>query len=175
MNFIFNQLSKTVENMVWSMIHQAKRSKYRVNKTELVFGQLGQQREISGLSFPLNNDRKLHLRGKVDRIDTFEENNQLYAGIVDYKSSKTSFNYQSIYYGLMLQMITYLDTVLTFSENIFEKKAKGIGAFYSQVSNHFVDLKKLGSKELEFELMKNYKLDGLIINQQEVLEAADTE
>src|SRR5699024_5537142 len=110
MNFIFNQLSKTVENMVWSMIHQAKRSKYRVNKTELVFGQLGQQREISGLSFPLNNNRKLHLRGKVDRIDTFEENDQLYAGIVDYKSSDTTFNYQSIYYGLMLQMITYLDT-----------------------------------------------------------------
>ena len=175
MNFIFRQLTKTVQNMVQSMIYQAKRSKYRINKTELVFGQLGQNQDVTGLTFDLENGRKLHLRGKVDRIDTFEENNQLYAGIVDYKSSKTSFNYQSIYYGLMLQMITYLDTVLTFSENIFEKKAKGIGAFYSQVSNHFVDLKKLGSKELEFELMKNYKLDGLIINQQEVLEAADTE
>src|SRR5699024_11653304 len=46
MNFIFNQLSKTVENMVWSMIHQAKRTKYRVNKTELVFGQLGQEKGI---------------------------------------------------------------------------------------------------------------------------------
>src|SRR5699024_2999213 len=130
MNFIFNQLSKTVENMIWSMIHQAKRSKYRVNKTELVFGQLGQQREISGLSFPLNNNRELHLRGKVDRIDTFEENDQLYAGIVDYKSSDTTVNYQSIYYGLMLQMITYLDTVLTFSEDIFSQDANGIGAFY---------------------------------------------
>src|SRR5690625_4118946 len=173
MNFIFNQLSKTVENMVWSMIHQAKRSKYRVNKTELVFGQLGQQREISGLSFPLNNNRKLHLRGKVDRIDTFEENDQLYAGIVDYKSSDTTFNYQSIYYGLMLQMITYLDTVLTFSEDIFNKKAKGIGAFYSTVKNYFIDLKDLGNKDFETELLKNYKLDGLMVNQREVLEAAD--
>lgn len=173
MNFIFNQLSKTVENMVWSMIHQAKRSKYRVNKTELVFGQLGQQREISGLSFPLNNNRELHLRGKVDRIDTFEENDQLYAGIVDYKSSDTTFNYQSIYYGLMLQMITYLDTVLTFSEDIFNKKAKGIGAFYSTVKNHFIDLKDLGNKDFETELLKNYKLDGLMVNQREVLEAAD--
>lgn len=173
MNFIFNQLSKTVENMVWSMVHQAKRTKYRVNKTELVFGQLGQQQNISGLSFQLNNNRKLHLRGKVDRIDTFEEGGQLYAGIVDYKSSDTTFNYQSIYYGLMLQMITYLDTVLTFSEDIFNQKAKGIGAFYSTVKNHFIDLKDLGNKDFEAELLKNYKLDGLMINQREVLEAAD--
>lgn len=175
MNFIFRQLSKTVENMVQSMIYQAKRSKYRVNKTELVFGQLGQNQDISGLTFNLADNRKLHLRGKIDRIDTFEKDNQLYAGIVDYKSSNTSFNYQSIYYGLMLQMITYLDTVLTFSEDIFNKKAKGIGAFYSTVASHFIDLKKLGDKELELELMKGYKLDGLIIDQKEVLDAADIE
>lgn len=174
MNFIFNQLSKTVENMVWSMIHQAKRTKYRVNKTELVFGQLGQEKGITGLSLPLNNNRKLHLRGKVDRIDTFQEGKQLYAGIVDYKSSDTTFNYQSIYYGLMLQMITYLDTVITFSEDIFDQKAKGIGAFYSTIKNHYVDLKKIGNKNLEEELLKNYKLDGLIIDQREVLQAADT-
>src|SRR5699024_8732139 len=95
MNFVFNQLSKTVENMVWSMIHQAKRTKYRVNKTELVFGQLGQEKGVTGLALPLNNNRKLHLRGKVDRIDTFQEGDQLYAGIIDYKSSDTTFNYQS--------------------------------------------------------------------------------
>ena len=174
MNFVFSQLSKTIENMIWSMIHQAKRTKYRVNKTELVFGQLGQKKGINGLSLPLNNNRKLHLRGKVDRIDTFQEGHQLYAGIVDYKSSKTTFNYQSIYYGLMLQMITYLDTVITFSEDIFNQKAKGIGAFYSTVNNPYVDLKNIGNKDLEEELLKNYKLDGLIIDQREVLEAADT-
>src|SRR5699024_12033336 len=73
----------------------------------------------------------------------------------------------------MLQMITYLDTVITFSEDIFDQKAKGIGAFYSTVKNHYVDLKNMGDKSLEEELLKNYKLDGLIIDQREVLEAAD--
>jgi len=70
-------------------------------------------------------------------------------------------------------MITYLDTVITFSEDIFDQKAKGIGAFYSTVKNHYVDLKNMGDKSLEEELLKNYKLDGLIIDQREVLEAAD--
>lgn len=174
MRFIFKQLTKTVRNQVWAMINQAKRSKFRTNKTELVFGQLGDQQDVRGLSFDLQGNRKLHLRGKVDRIDTFVDNNQLYAGIVDYKSSQTTFNYQSLYHGLMLQMITYLDTVLTFSKDIFDQEALGIGAFYSTVNDYFIDLQDLKNKDLHLERLKNYKLDGLIVDRMEVLNAADT-
>ncbi len=173
MNFIFRQLSKTVKNLAWSMINQSKRSKFRPAKSELVFGQLGSEQDIQGLSFDLQDNRKLYLRGKVDRVDSFIEGDQLFASVVDYKSSATSFNYQNIYQGLMLQMITYLDTVLTYSEEIFNEKALGIGAFYSTVTNHFVDLQDLGQKDLAFEKLRNYQYDGLIVDRREVLEAAD--
>jgi ATP-dependent helicase/nuclease subunit B len=175
MQFIFRQLASTVERMVWSIVHQAKRSKMRTNQTELLFGRLGPNEGIQGLSFPLKNEGQLYLRGKVDRIDTFKVDDQLYAGIVDYKSSTTNFNYQQMYYGLMLQMITYLDTVLTFSEDIFDQKAKGIGAFYSRVHNPFIDIQRTGQKDWEEELLKGFKFDGLIVDRQEVLEAVDTE
>lgn len=173
MNFIFNQLSKTVQKLVWSMIKQAQRSKFRPAKTELVFGQLGTENNIQGLSFNLQGNRKLHLRGKIDRVDTFVQDGQLFAGVVDYKSSATSFNYQNIYHGLMLQMITYLDTVLTYSDEIFDEKALGIGAFYSTVTDSFVDLQKIGQREFELEKLKQYKYDGLIVDRREILEAAD--
>ena len=174
MQFIFGQLARTVERMVWSIVSQAKRSKMRTNQTELLFGRLGSNEGIQGLSFPLKNEGQLYLRGKVDRIDTFKVDGQLYAGIVDYKSSTTNFNYQQMYYGLMLQMITYLDTVLTFSEDIFDQKAKGIGAFYSRVHNPFIDIQRTGQKDWEEELLKGFKFDGLIVDRQEVLEAVDT-
>ncbi len=174
MAFIFKRLGNTVDHLIQSMIEQAKRSKYRLNKTELVFGQLGQSSTIQGLSFDLDKQRKILLRGKVDRVDTFRKDNQLYAGIVDYKSSDTSFNYQNIYYGLMMQMITYLDTVLTFSQDIFEEEARGIGAFYSTVKDKYIDLTRLGNKNIDDERLKSYKLDGLIVNQADILEAADT-
>lgn len=173
MNFIFDQLAKTVQNLVWSMVQQSKRSKFRPAKTELVFGQLGDGKNIQGLSFNLQGGRKLNLRGKIDRVDSFVGKNELFAGVVDYKSSDTAFSYPNIYHGLMLQMITYLDTVLTYSEEIFEQKAKGIGAFYSTVNNKYVNLQKLGQKDLELERLKNYQYDGLIVNRREVLEAAD--
>lgn len=173
MNFIFRQLSKTVKNMVFSMINQSKRSKFRPAKTELVFGQLGNQKGIQGLDFNLKGDRKLFLRGKIDRVDSFKEKDQLFAGVVDYKSSDTNFNYQNIYHGLMLQMVTYLDTVLTYSKEIFGEEALGIGAFYSTITNYFTDLQKLGMKDLALEQLKEYKYKGLIVYREEVLKAAD--
>ena len=175
MQFIFRQLATTVKRMVWSIVNQSKRSKLRVNQTELLFGRLGSNKGVEGLSFPLNNGGKLHLRGKVDRVDTFKVGNQLYAGVVDYKSSQTAFDYQKIYYGLMMQMITYLDTVLSNAEEIFNEPAKGIGAFYSRVHHPFIDLQTLKKQTLEQELLKQYKFDGLIIDQNEILEAVDTE
>lgn len=174
MYFIFTQLTKTVENMLESIIQQLKRSRFRPQKTELVFGKIANKKGIKGLSFDLKDNRKLHLTGKIDRIDTFKVNNQLFAGIVDYKSSDKRFNFQSIYHGLMLQMITYLDTVLTFSEDIFNEEALGIGAFYSTVTNHLLNLQKLGQKDVNYEKLKQYKHKGIIIYREEVLEAADT-
>ena len=174
MQFIFRQLATTVKRMVWSIVNQSKRSELRVNQTELLFGRLGANKGIEGLSFPLKNGGRLNLRGKVDRVDTFKVDKQLYAGIVDYKSSQTAFDYQKIYYGLMMQMITYLDTVLENSEEIFNEPAKGIGAFYSRVHHPFIDLKDLKKQSLEEELLKQYKFDGLIIDQNEILEAVDT-
>lgn len=175
MQFIFRQLSSTVRRMVWSIVNQSKRSQLRTSKTELLFGRLGAKEGVQGLSFPLKRGSKLHLRGKIDRIDTLTVDDQLYAGIVDYKSSKTSFDYQKMYYGLMMQMITYLDTVLSHSKEIFERPAKGIGAFYSHVHNPYVELQKVHQKDREEELLKNHKLDGFIVDKHEILEALDTE
>lgn len=175
MQFIFKQLSKTVERMVWSIVNQANRSELRTSKTELLFGRIGADKGVQGLSFPLKSGGQLHLRGKVDRVDTVKIDGQLYTGIVDYKSSMTKFDYQKMYYGLMMQMLTYLDTVLSNSVEIFNENAKGLGAFYSRVHNPYIDAKTLKQKEIEDELLKNYKFDGLIIDNPSILRVADTE
>lgn len=173
MNFIFRQLAKTVQQLVQAMVYQAKRSHFRPAKTELVFGQLGTEQGIQGLSFALKDQRQLRLRGKIDRVDSFKKDGQLYAGVVDYKSSATNFNYQNIYHGLMLQMVTYLDTVLTFSKEVFGEEALGIGAFYSTITNPFTDLQDLGTKDLDLKRLEQYKYKGLIVKREEVLAAAD--
>ncbi|WP_413526898.1 PD-(D/E)XK nuclease family protein [Marinilactibacillus psychrotolerans] len=173
MKFIRNQLSKTVKKMMWAISNHNRRSKLTPQKSEVLFGRIGTENGIPGLSFPMKNGGKLHVRGKIDRLDTMEINQQLYLSIVDYKSSQHKFKFDELYYGLMMQMITYLDTAIEFSPELFGKKAKPAGAFYAQVQNPYVKPKKSNPEDWMLELLKEFKLTGLAINDEEVLSNLD--
>ncbi len=48
------------------------------------------------------------LNGKIDRIDVCDTNGVRAVKVVDYKSSDRDFDYEKLYYGLSLQLPTYL-------------------------------------------------------------------
>ena len=60
------------------------------------------------LRYPLGEDRYLRLVGQIDRIDEYNRDGHTYGMVIDYKSGSTSVNAQEIYYGLKLQLMTYL-------------------------------------------------------------------
>ncbi|WP_208560155.1 PD-(D/E)XK nuclease family protein [Marinilactibacillus kalidii] len=173
MKFIRDQLGKTVKRMMWAITNQSKRSKSTPQKSEVLFGRIGQANGIPGLAFPLNNGGQIHVRGKIDRLDTMEIEKQLYVSIVDYKSSKHSFKYDELFYGLMMQMITYLDTAVEFSPDLLGQKARPAGAFYAQVKNPYLKSLALDTDEWMEALLKEFKLNGLAINNEDVLSQLD--
>ena len=173
MKFIRMQLSKTVKRMMWAISHQNRRSKLTPQKSEVLFGTLGNAKGIPGLSFPLNNGGNIHVRGKIDRLDTMEVDQKLYLSVIDYKSSQHSFKFDELYYGLMMQMITYLDTALEFSPQLFGQKANPAGAFYAQVKNPYLKPKSKKSEDWMMDLLKEFKLNGLAINEEDILNQLD--
>lgn len=93
--------------------------------TELLFGMAGPE-SVPGLVYPLNSGGKLHVRGKVDRIDGLQADGCDYLQVIDYKSGNKSFNLVDFYYGMDLQILTYLAVGLqTFADR------QPVGAFYS--------------------------------------------
>ncbi|MCR5585628.1 MAG: PD-(D/E)XK nuclease family protein [Lachnospiraceae bacterium] len=59
-------------------------------------------------TFKLSRE-KFTLQGKIDRIDTCETEDLKAVKVVDYKSGKHDFDYEKLYYGLSLQLPTYLN------------------------------------------------------------------
>ena len=98
--------------MRYSLHNQGQRTKMRPLETEVLFGHVGTENGLKALTYDLGNGHKVNVRGKIDRIDQMIIDNQRYLGIVDYKSSSHKFNYQDAYYGLALQMLTYLNAML---------------------------------------------------------------
>ncbi len=58
---------------------------------------------------------KLFFRGgRIDRVDTMEtDDGKLYVVVIDYKTGNTSFDLVSLYHGLQLQLMIYMDGALT--------------------------------------------------------------
>lgn len=173
MRFIRKQLSNTIKQMVNALSLQAKRTNMRARKSEVLFGRLGSKQGVPGLALPLNTGGTLHVRGKIDRLDTVKTDQGLYLSVVDYKSSNKKLEFDDIYHGLMMQMLTYLDTAVEHSEELLGEKAKAAGAFYAHINNPVLKAKDLTKKEWVDLWLSAFKFNGLVLKEDDLIEQMD--
>lgn len=174
MSFIQDQLRDTISHLSQMLFKQQNLTNFQNIKTEAVFGPPGLNNDLEGMVFPLNNNRKLYLRGKIDRIDKVESNGQLYLSVLDYKSSQHSFQFIDAYYGLAMQMITYLDVAMLNADRLNLSNAKAAGAFYLHVKNPLLKvLKRPEEEELTQLLLGEHKLKGLLVAETDLTAAIE--
>ncbi|MDN6640425.1 MAG: PD-(D/E)XK nuclease family protein [Tetragenococcus sp.] len=170
MSFIRYRLGKTVQRVSWGLKKQAEKTQLTPVQTEVLFGEIAGNQGISGLEIPLSNGGNLYLRGKIDRIDTTTVGGKPWLAIVDYKSSAHQFDITDSYYGLAMQLLTYLDIALTDAvELVGQKNVNGAGTYYFHVYDPLMDPKKADEKTR----LKQYKYDGLFADDPDVFQAFD--
>lgn len=64
------------------------------------------------IQIDISDNRKIILNGKIDRIDILEYEDNIYARIIDYKSSDRKLSIEDIKEGLSLQLVSYLNVFL---------------------------------------------------------------
>ena len=102
-------------------------------------------------SIPLTNE--VYLRGKIDRIDIFED----YVRIIDYKTGSISATLKELYYGKKLQLFLYGKV----ASKIFNKTLAG--TFYLPIKNSIANEENIIP----------YKLTGFYQNNNNLAEAFD--
>ena len=80
----------------------------------------------------------MKLRGRIDRIDASEIGGKNYVRVVDYKSSARSLDLTEVYYGLSLQMMTYLDVALENADEWLGFNADPAGVLYMHIHNPMI-------------------------------------
>ncbi|MFC4771444.1 PD-(D/E)XK nuclease family protein [Enterococcus hermanniensis] len=169
MNYIRYQLSRTIQKVSWGLVQQGMRTKLEPQQTEIIFGSIGGQKGIPGINLPLRNGGEVAIRGKIDRLDQLHGNESDWLSVIDYKSSPHSFNVADAYYGIALQLITYLDVAVTDFSQASGKEIKPAGAYYLHVHNPV--LKE--PKNIEKEMLKAYQYDGLFTKEPELYDQLD--
>ena len=169
MNYIRYQLSRTIQKVSWGLVQQGVRTGFETQRTELVFGSIGGQKGIPGIHLPLSNGGEVAIRGKIDRLDQLSQAESDWLSVIDYKSSPHSFNVADAYYGIAMQLITYLDVAVTDFNQGTEKEIKPAGAYYLHVHNPVLK----DPKNIEKEMLKAYQYDGLFAKETELYEQLD--
>ena len=148
-----------------SSMYQLERIRRVLHRTlDTVQYQIGQGDflpEAFEKTFRVEQDR-FSLIGKIDRLDSYTDGDDVKLAVLDYKSGNKDFDYVEFFNGLQLQLMTYLYAAR-------EEKAKDLGhapglagAFYYHLDDPIVEVDRPVVAEEAEELQRSaMKLKGL--------------
>jgi ATP-dependent helicase/nuclease subunit B len=169
--YLLRKLERVILRATEVIEEQAKSSKFVPYRMELSFGPKG---DLPPVLFQLKNGMKMTLVGRIDRIDKAENENGVFLRVIDYKSSSHDLNIGEVYYGLALQMLTYLDILVRYSEQLVGTKADPAGVLYFHIHNPIIKSKKLLTiEEIEELIFKDFKMTGLVLADPEIVQMMD--
>jgi len=132
-----------------------------------------------GGSFPpivieLDSGEKITLVGRIDRVDELKTSDATYLRIIDYKSGNKDFKLSDVYYGLQMQLITYLDALWENSDRKDENKVLPAGMLYFKIDDPIIKGTSMSTpEEIETAIMKRLKMRGLILADVQLIKHMD--
>lgn len=155
-----SRIRRTMQRMGRLLALQQRLSDFQTSAEEIAF--------VPGDLPPLElrDGQKVHLEGKIDRVDVKQLEGGEYARVVDYKTGNNSLQLEDVYFGLRLQLFLYLDAVLTM------RGAKPAGVFYQKLGDASVQLEgERVSEKTADKRNKKLKLSGYILEEEDVIHA----
>lgn len=174
MKFMGQLLKRTMLQFAKTMKVQLQWTKLRPYYSEVLFGRVGHDAGLPALTLPITHNRRIKVRGKIDRIDYYpdKENKIGYFNVIDYKSSAQTLSFEKILKGAQLQLLTYLNVVEKNADQLFTDhyKHQKVGMYYAHIQDPLLDLVKLNNKNFEQQFIKELRFEGVNISDIEKLE-----
>ncbi|WP_353856184.1 helicase-exonuclease AddAB subunit AddB [Bacillus sp. Bos-x628] len=169
--YIKEKLQKILIRVSSILSEHAKVSAFSPVGLELGFGGQG---PLPPITFQLKNGCTMELVGRIDRVDKAEGSKGLLLRIVDYKSSDRGLDLAEVYYGLALQMLTYLDLTITYSKEWLGMEATPAGILYFHIHDPLIQAPiPLAEDEIEQEIFKKFKMKGFLLENVEAVKLMD--
>lgn len=151
-----SRISSLTKNAVHHILHNMDQDGYRIFSSELTFGMNG----VPPITLTFADGRELKLAGRIDRVDV---NDQGQVRVIDYKSGKVALDYTSIYYGLKLQLLIYMEAALHHIERQKGMSPSAGGLFYLFLNESYdqFDNRKLLEQKAQEEWQKTLQVSRI--------------
>ena len=120
------RLKRVVGHAVWVIAEHIRLGSFDPVEYEVGFGE---GEKYPPIVIELNSGEKIYLQGRIDRVDALETPDGRYLRIIDYKSGYKDFKLSDVYYGLQIQLITYLNALWEIGDGR-DREENGKGLFH---------------------------------------------
>ncbi len=130
---------------------------------------------LEAVNIALSEQEKMRLRGRIDRIDTCEDEEHVYVKVIDYKSGEKKFSLAALYYGLQLQLVVYMNVAAEIAARQHPgKEVVPAALLYYHVSDPMIRAEEeLSSQELNQEILKELCMAGLVSEDEKIVTLLD--
>lgn len=160
--------------VAWAMIGQVRRGRIREMYFEQPFARGAQLPPIRVTA----GEHEVLIKGKIDRMDVLEmpeheDGLETAVRIVDYKTGGDSVDVEHFRSGYKLQLMLYLKAATQKQE----VKPAGVFLFKIREIDADADMKSIypGREAMEERMEDAYKLEGIVLDDMDLIDAMDTE
>lgn len=170
--YALTRVRRIMRRTIWALLLQIRSGIFQPAAFEVPFAQA---EDLSSVNFILSGEEKMRLKGRIDRIDSCEQEEEVYVKVVDYKSGNTKFDLAALYYGLQLQLTVYLNAAMELEKRIHpEKKIIPAGIFYYQIKDPLLEMEgNTEPEKISEQLLKELRVNGIVNDREEILDAMD--
>lgn len=168
------KMMRIFRRTIWALTGQIRQGRFTPSDFEVSFAYTD---ELDAVNFKLSEEEKMKLRGRIDRIDTYDTEDKLYVKIIDYKSGHAGFELLSLYHGLKLQLVVYMNAALEMlSKKNREKEVVPAGMFYYRMDDPVIEGSGSESEEEIYrKIFEKLRPDGVVNTDEEAYRALDQE
>ena len=174
------KLVNTMKNVIYIIAKSFKDSDFEPFGYEIEFKD---NTMFLPIEIKVNDEYKMKLIGKIDRVDVLKTDDTTYVRVVDYKSSGRTLNLDEVKEGISLQLVSYLTAFLEnleqnnkkINEDEKEKSVVPAACVYFNLSDRLINLSEYRDSDdkIKEEIIKNLRLKGLFLKDVDILEKMD--
>ena len=133
--------------------------------------------DLEAVDVTLSQEEKMRLTGRIDRVDVVERDKQVYVKVIDYKSGTHQFQLASVYYGLQLQLVVYMNAAMELVAKKYpDKEVVPAALLYYHVEDPMVEAEGgAGEEDINEMIQKQLRMSGVVNAQDRIVELLDKE
>ncbi len=164
--YTVQRIKRVMCRAVWGMWRQMQEGNFSQKESE----------ESFFVNLLLDENKKMKLQGVIDRVDTCESEDKTLIKIVDYKSSKQQLSLDRVYYGLQLQLLTYMQAAIELeSRGKGQRECVPAAMLYYPIHEPQMEWRAESEQEREIREEREFRCSGYVNEDPKILEKLEND